>query len=99
MKSRRLLAAAEAVVLLLTAAFLFQVLGGGHETSSRIRDYMVENCKEETGALNLVTGIYLGYRAFDTLGETVVLLVAVSGVLFFLVPTLGNDDDEENLDP
>ena len=99
MKPHRLLVAAETVVLLLTAALLFKVLSGEHETSSEIRDYMVENCKEETGALNLVTGIYLGYRAFDTLGETVVLLVAVSGVLFFLVPTLGNDDDEENLDP
>ena len=97
MKHRRLLAAAEITVLLLTAVFLFQVLHGEHETSSEIRDYMVENCKEETGAMNLVTGIYLGYRAFDTLGETVVLLVAVSGVLFFLIPVEGNDDDE-NLD-
>lgn len=97
MKYRRLLAVAETVVLLLTAFFLFQVLRGEHETSSEIRDYMVENCKEETGALNLVTGIYLGYRAFDTLGETAVLLVAVSGVLFFLIPTEGNDE-KENLD-
>jgi multicomponent Na+:H+ antiporter subunit B len=27
-----------------------------------------------------VTAIYLGYRAFDTLGETIVLVLAVSGV-------------------
>jgi multicomponent Na+:H+ antiporter subunit B len=31
-----------------------------------------------------VTSIYLGYRAFDTLGETVVLVAAVSGVLFLV---------------
>jgi len=98
MRAKRLLVAAETVVLLLTAAFLFQVLSGEHETSSEIREYMVENCKEETGALNLVTGIYLGYRAFDTLGETVVLLVAVAGVIFFLLPAEGSDD-EENIDP
>jgi len=36
--------------------------------------------KKETGAVNLVSAIYLGYRAFDTLGETIVLLLAVSGV-------------------
>lgn len=36
--------------------------------------------KKETGAVNLVSAIYLGYRAFDTLGETIVLLLVVSGV-------------------
>ena len=47
-------------------------------------DYFVERGAEETGALNLVTAIYLGYRAYDTLGETVVLLLAVSGVMVFV---------------
>jgi len=43
--------------------------------------YIVDNAKRETGAENLVTSIYLGYRAFDTLGETIVLLMAVAGVV------------------
>lgn len=34
---------------------------------------------KETGAINLVSSIYLGYRAFDTLGETVILLLTVLG--------------------
>ncbi len=34
----------------------------------------------ETGAVNLVSAIYLGYRALDTLGETVALLLAVAAV-------------------
>ncbi|HSV93513.1 MAG TPA: hydrogen gas-evolving membrane-bound hydrogenase subunit E [Desulfobacterales bacterium] len=38
----------------------------------------------ETGAVNLVSAIYLGYRAFDTLGETVALLLAVAGIAFLL---------------
>lgn len=38
----------------------------------------------ETGASNIVSAIYLGYRAYDTLGETIVLLVAVSGTLYLL---------------
>ena len=96
MSSRKLLAAAEIAVLLLTGAFLFQVLRGEHETSSEIREYMVEKGSSETGAPNLVTGIYLGYRAFDTLGEAVVLLVAVSGVLFFLLAAEGNNEEEND---
>ena len=35
---------------------------------------------EETGAENLVAAVYLGYRVFDTLGETVVLVLSVTGV-------------------
>lgn len=45
------------------------------------RDYLELNGVRESGAKNLVSAIYLGYRAFDTLGETIVLLVAVSGTI------------------
>ena len=48
------------------------------------RDYLQEAGEKETGAPNLVSGIYLGYRAFDTMGETIVLLVAVSGTIGIL---------------
>lgn len=98
MKPGRPLAVAETAALLLTGLFLFQVLTGGDQTPSETRNYIVENGSGETGALNLVTSIYLGYRAFDTLGETIVLLVAVSGVVYFLVSREG-EDEEENDDP
>jgi multicomponent Na+:H+ antiporter subunit B len=45
------------------------------------RDYLENNGFKETGAINLVSAIYLGFRAFDTLGETIVLLVAISGTI------------------
>ncbi len=45
------------------------------------RDYLESNAVMESGAINLVSAIYLGYRAFDTLGETIVLLVAILGTL------------------
>jgi multicomponent Na+:H+ antiporter subunit B len=48
------------------------------------RDYLELNGKGQTGAVNLVSAIYLGYRVFDTLGETIVLLVAVSGTIGIL---------------
>jgi multicomponent Na+:H+ antiporter subunit B len=73
------LAALGVVALFFIVAFL-----GDHPESTPLREYVIERGEEETGATNLVTSIYLGYRAFDTLGETVVLLLAVSGVTFLV---------------
>jgi multicomponent Na+:H+ antiporter subunit B len=46
-----------------------------------LRDYILLHGVEETGAINLVSAIYLGYRAFDTLGETIVLVLSVAAVV------------------
>jgi len=43
-----------------------------------------EHALAETGATNIVTGIILDYRAYDTLIETTVLFTAVIGVLLAL---------------
>ena len=48
------------------------------------RNYLEAEGVRESGARNLVSAIYLGYRAFDTLGETIVLLVAVTGTIGIL---------------
>ena len=48
------------------------------------RDYFLLRGESETGAANLVSAIYLRYRNFDTLGETIVLLLSVSGVVLLL---------------
>lgn len=39
---------------------------------------------EETGAVNMVAGMILDYRAFDTLGEATVLFIAACAVLILL---------------
>ena len=39
---------------------------------------------EDTGAANIVTSIYLDYRAYDTLGEATVLFTAVIGATVIL---------------
>lgn len=60
------------------------------------RDYLEARGVEETGAVNLVSSLYLGYRALDTLGETLVLLVALGGTISILkkegfgLPDLGS---------
>ena len=53
--------------------------GDGPPIVERIYD----RAPAETGATNLVSAIYLGYRAYDTLGEALVLLLAVTGVFVF----------------
>lgn len=44
--------------------------------------FFLRNGYTDTGSRNLVTGIYLDYRLFDSLFEAGILLVAVSGVLW-----------------
>ncbi len=66
------------------AAVLFIIFLLDSPWPTAARDYLKSYGREETGAPNLVSGIYLGYRAFDTMGETIVLLVAVSGTIGIL---------------
>lgn len=51
---------------------------------TELRDAYAAYTIQETGAPNIVSAIYLGYRAYDTLGETIVLFVAVLGTLYLL---------------
>ena len=46
------------------------------------KDYYIENSLEETGSRNIVTAIYLDYRLFDSIFETSLLLITVSGITF-----------------
>ena len=46
-------------------------------------DYYVSNW-EEVGISNIVAAILADWRAYDTLGETVVLFIAVYGVYIIL---------------
>ncbi len=51
---------------------------------SYVSDRYIEKGVEETGAVNIVTGIILDYRAFDTFGEATVLFAGVLSVLVVL---------------
>jgi multicomponent Na+:H+ antiporter subunit B len=76
--------AVDLLTLALVSVFLVAALSGAHPGGGELRDYFVANGEAETGAVNLVTSIYLGYRAWDTLGETMVLLLAVAGISVIL---------------
>ncbi|NLC32759.1 MAG: hypothetical protein GX781_05635 [Clostridiales bacterium] len=53
---------------------------GVNEVSQRY----IEKGLDETGAVNIVAGMILDYRAFDTLGEATVLFLAACAVLILL---------------
>ena len=71
-------------VILIFSVFLLSAVAFYKKTPDMAEKYLAENGKRETGAVNIVTSIYLGYRAFDTLGETIVLITSVSGVVFLM---------------
>lgn len=58
--------------------------GEENARASVVSDRYVESGLEETGAVNIVAGLILDYRAFDTLGESHVLFTALVLVLILL---------------
>jgi multicomponent Na+:H+ antiporter subunit B len=47
-------------------------------------EYYIDNSVDDTGVINIVSAVLADYRAFDTLGETMVLftsIVAVASIL------------------
>ena len=81
--------AAVACCLLLTGVLLYTVSllprygQENPQTTEVVRRY-VEDGVEETGAINIVAGMILDYRAFDTLGESHVLFTALVCVMALL---------------
>ncbi|GAB1483731.1 hypothetical protein MASR2M78_25470 [Treponema sp.] len=73
---RRIFAAFSAT--LLAALVLGFLLLPPRSWPTQNRDTLRSEGFMETGATNLVSAIYLGYRAYDTLGETLVLLAALA---------------------
>jgi len=61
-------------------------------TSDVIRRY-IENGLTETGAVNIVAGVILDYRAFDTLGESHVLFTATIAVFILMLMNSGSHEE------
>lgn len=55
---------------------------GGH--TLRMSETYVNGAVDKTGSVNLVTGVLFDFRAYDTLGEAVILYTAALGVLTLL---------------
>lgn len=71
-------------VLLFTISFLPEFGKADDPVNNEVSQRYLEDGLKETGATNMVAGMILDYRAFDTLGESHVLFIAVISVIILL---------------
>ena len=71
-------------ILLATAASLPPFGNPSNPVHNEVSRRYIEQGLQETGAVNIVAGMILDYRAFDTLGESNVLFTAACAVLILL---------------
>lgn len=71
-------------VLLITVSHLPRHGAVDSPVNNEVSERYIESGLEETGATNLVAGMILDYRAFDTLGESHVLFTATCAVIILL---------------
>ena len=73
------------IAMLLVAVYYLPPVGhADNPTSNEVAARYIESGLQETGAVNIVTGMILDYRAFDTFGESNVLFIATCTVLILL---------------
>lgn len=70
--------------LLLTVSHLPPYGQFSNPANNEVTQKYIEDGVEETGAVNVVAGIILDYRAFDTFGESCVLFVASCSVMMLM---------------
>ena len=79
------------LVLLWTITYLPEIGDAGNPDNNEVSARYIEQGLKETGAVNIVTGMILDYRAFDTFGESCVLFIASCCVLVLLRIDQGRD--------
>ena len=71
-------------ILLVAVSYLPPVGSPENPGSNEVSAKYIEDGLQDTGAVNIVTGMILDYRAFDTFGESNVLFIATCTVLILL---------------
>ena len=72
-------------ILLLAVSYLPRVGNPSNPDNNEVSRVYIENGVQDTGAVNVVAGMILSYRAFDTFGETNVLFIATCCVMILLM--------------
>lgn len=84
------------LVLLWTITYLPEIGNAGNPDNNEVSARYIEQGLKETGAVNIVTGMILDYRAFDTFGESCVLFIASCCVLVLLRTDKETEKEKEN---
>lgn len=71
-------------IMLITVSWLPESGNPQNPVNNEVSARYIEKGLQETGAVNIVTGMILDYRAFDTFGESNVLFIATVTVLILL---------------
>lgn len=82
-------------LLLVTVSYLPAIGTVTRPVNNEVAARYIEKGLEETGAVNIVAGMILDYRAFDTLGESHVLFTATVTVLILLRLNKTEKDEAE----
>lgn len=80
--------------LLFTVSMLPPFGEADNPVNNEVYERYTEKGIDETGAVNIVAGMILDYRAFDTLGESHVLFIATVCVLILLRLDASSDAEE-----
>ena len=71
-------------VMIYTVAFLPKTGNANNPDNNVVSRRYIEEGLQETGAVNIVTGMILDYRAFDTFGESNVLFISTITVFILM---------------
>lgn len=71
-------------IMLAAVSYLPRTGNASNPDNNEVSERYITRGLQETGAVNIVTGMILDYRAFDTFGESNVLFIATMTVLILL---------------
>lgn len=71
-------------MLIVAVSYLPPVGNANNPDNNEVAAKYIEDGLQDTGAVNIVTGMILDYRAFDTFGESNVLFIATCTVLILM---------------
>ncbi|KAJ52474.1 multicomponent Na+:H+ antiporter subunit B [Clostridium tetanomorphum] len=83
------------LILLLGVSELPEFGKGKLPTHNEVSKYYIENATKDTGATNIITGVILDYRAFDTFVESSVLFTSAVTVIILLRKEKKKEGDYE----
>lgn len=78
-------------VLIVTVSYLPPFGNPDNPAHNEVIERYIEHGLQETGTVNIVTGMILNYRGFDTMGETHVLFIAATSVMILLLAVSEKD--------